>query len=127
MLQKFDATNKYWIIAFNQESESFSSVDISAIYDIEYNAITKFFLAKDSTGWYGVLYENNTTDRKRIYKVDLDTLALTALREVSATTDQGTYLEQVGVFSDTGTIVTRGGSGANGDEGGGQWMQINSL
>lgn len=106
-----------------------NAINLSSTYSIGADTIPKFFLTKDEDdNWYGVLYENNEADRKYCYKVDLDTRTLTPLREVTPTTDEGTFLQQVGIFSnDSATypnILTRGATGSNGDEGGGQWMQI---
>jgi hypothetical protein len=90
-----------------------TNVDLNSLYSIDYGDIEKFYPINSNGTIEGRLLENNGTDRKILYKVDLSTLALTPLRYI--TSPSGSPITASIEFSnDTGyDVVIVDGSGNN--------------
>jgi len=112
------ANGATYIIKMALSDNSFTNVNINSTYSITSTDIKKFYLVNNNGTYEGRLLENNGSDRKILYKVNLTDLTLTSLKVLDL--GAGSY-----DFADTGTVATIGGSGSNGDEGGGQWSTIN--
>ena len=121
------STSKEELLIFNNVDFTYTIVNLTDDYSVPYETGVKFNLAYTTAdGYFGILCENNGADRKIMYKVNLDTLALTPLMQVGTRTQgnmTGRFIAPDTTYTDY-AIVDTGGS--NDDFTGCERTEINS-